>query len=223
LRFPGGGRMRLKTFAKRLYEEYENDAVADSAAALSYYFVFALFPFLFFLATLTAFVPDGGVLKGLDAVLAEAVRVQKRGFTATELNRAKQNLLRSYERTFAERDKRQSAALVGELVRNFLNQEAIPGIEYEYPLAQRLVPGIKLDEVNRLAGDWLGQKNRVIAVNAPEKAGVTVPSASQLLAVFDSVAGRDLAAYDDGNASRSLRYLSRLSASPSVSRCGSAR
>jgi len=154
--------------------------------------------------TLTAFVPDGGVLKGLDAVLAEAVRVQKRGFTATELNRAKQNLLRSYERTFAERDKRQSAALVGELVRNFLNQEAIPGIEYEYPLAQRLVPGIKLDEVNRLAGDWLGQKNRVIAVNAPEKAGVTVPSASQLLAVFDSVAGRDLAAYDDGNASRPL-------------------
>ena len=49
--------MRLKTFAKRLYEEYENDAVADSAAALGYYFVFALFPFLFFLATLTAFIP----------------------------------------------------------------------------------------------------------------------------------------------------------------------
>jgi zinc protease len=154
--------------------------------------------------TLTAFVPDGGVLKGLDAVLAEAVRVQKHGFTATELDRAKQNLLRSYERTYAERDKRQSAALVGELVRNFLNQEAIPGIEYEYPLAQRLVPGINLAEVNRLAGEWLGQRNRVIAVNAPEKPGVIVPSAGQLLAVFDSAAGRDLAAYDDGNASRPL-------------------
>src|SRR6187551_452130 len=49
--------MRLKTFVKRLYEEYENDAVADSAAALAYYFVFALFPFLFFLTTLTAFIP----------------------------------------------------------------------------------------------------------------------------------------------------------------------
>ena len=53
--------------------------------------------------TLTAFVPDGGVLKGLDAVLAEAIRLQKHGFTATELTRAKQNLLRSYERTYAER------------------------------------------------------------------------------------------------------------------------
>ena len=154
--------------------------------------------------TLTAYVPDGGVLRGLDAVLAEAVRVQKHGFTASELSRAKQNLLRSYERTYAERDKRQSAALVGELVRNFLEQEAIPGIEYEYPLAQRLVPGITLADVNRLASDWLSDKNRVITVNAPEKAGVTVPTPAQLLAVFDSVANRQLAAYDDGNASRPL-------------------
>ena len=154
--------------------------------------------------TLTAYVPDGGVLRGLDAVLAEAVRVQKNGFTATELARAKQNLLRSYERTYAERDKRQSAALVGELVRNFLDQEAIPGIEYEYPLAQRLVPGITLADVNRLATVWLSDRNRVIAVNAPEKPGVTVPTPAQLLAVFDSVSGRQLAAYDDGNASRPL-------------------
>jgi len=154
--------------------------------------------------TLTAYVPEGGVLRGLDAVLSEAVRVQKHGFTASELARAKQNLLRSYERTYAERDKRQSSALVGELVRNFLDQEAIPGIEYEYPLAQRLVPPITLADVNRLASDWLTTKNRVITVNAPEKAGVTVPTPAQLLAVFDSVANRQLAAYDDGNASRPL-------------------
>jgi len=49
--------MRFKTFLKRIYEEYENDAVADAAVALGYYFVFALFPFLFFLTTMTAFIP----------------------------------------------------------------------------------------------------------------------------------------------------------------------
>src|SRR5262249_28036337 len=57
MRLPGGGRMETRTLLKRLYEEYENDNVSDSAAALSYYFVFALFPFLFFLAALTAFLP----------------------------------------------------------------------------------------------------------------------------------------------------------------------
>jgi membrane protein len=70
LRFPGGARMRLKTFFRRLYEEYENDAVADSAAALSYYFVFALFPFLFFLTTLTAFVPY--IRQSVDTILTRA-------------------------------------------------------------------------------------------------------------------------------------------------------
>jgi membrane protein len=62
--------MRFKTFLKRLYEEYENDAVADSAAALGYYFVFSLFPFLFFLATLTAFVPY--IRQSVDTIMARA-------------------------------------------------------------------------------------------------------------------------------------------------------
>jgi membrane protein len=46
-----------KTFVKRLYRAYEDHLVATSAASLSYYFVFSLFPFLFFLATLTAYIP----------------------------------------------------------------------------------------------------------------------------------------------------------------------
>jgi membrane protein len=62
--------MRFKAFAKRLYEEYENDAVADSAAALAYYFVFALFPFLFFLTTLTAFIPY--VRRSVDTIMTRA-------------------------------------------------------------------------------------------------------------------------------------------------------
>ena len=70
MRFPGGGRMRFKAFLKRLYEEYENDAVADSAASLAYYFVFALFPFLFFLTTLTAYVPY--VKRSVDTILTRA-------------------------------------------------------------------------------------------------------------------------------------------------------
>jgi membrane protein len=49
--------MRFGTFVRRLYKKFNDDAVTDSAAQLSYYFLFALFPFLFFLVTLTAFLP----------------------------------------------------------------------------------------------------------------------------------------------------------------------
>jgi len=57
LPIPGGGRIGWKALVKALYEEYQKDAVGDSAAALSYYFFFSFFPFLVFLATLTAYIP----------------------------------------------------------------------------------------------------------------------------------------------------------------------
>jgi membrane protein len=67
-------RLRLQLswwgFLKSLYKKYEDHAVADSAAALGYYFVFSLFPFLFFLATLTAFIPH--VRASLDTLMESA-------------------------------------------------------------------------------------------------------------------------------------------------------
>jgi membrane protein len=44
-------------FFEQVYRRYVGDGLAESAAALSYYFVFALFPFLFLLTTLTAYFP----------------------------------------------------------------------------------------------------------------------------------------------------------------------
>jgi len=65
-------RLRLgwRSFFKRLYKRYEDHGVADSAATLGYYFVFSLFPFLFFLATLAAFIPH--VRASVDTLLDRA-------------------------------------------------------------------------------------------------------------------------------------------------------
>ncbi len=51
------GRLSWKDFFKKIYREYNNDNVADTAAVLGYYFVYSLFPFLFFLTTLAAYIP----------------------------------------------------------------------------------------------------------------------------------------------------------------------
>jgi membrane protein len=50
-------RMSWWDLVKEVYREYKKDNVASTAASLSYYFVYSLFPFLFFLTTLTAFIP----------------------------------------------------------------------------------------------------------------------------------------------------------------------
>lgn len=47
----------VAALCKRLYQKYSLDAVATSAAALSYYFVFSLFPFLLFVVALIAYLP----------------------------------------------------------------------------------------------------------------------------------------------------------------------
>jgi zinc protease len=62
---------------------------------------------------------------------------------------------------------------------------------------QRLGPAITLDEVNRATRDLLAGKNRVIAVNAPEKAGVAVPTEAQLIAAYNAVKAKTLEPYKD--------------------------
>ncbi|SEL77256.1 membrane protein [Stigmatella aurantiaca] len=46
-----------REFGRRFIKEFEEDTVTDCAAQLSYYFLFSLFPFLFFLVTLAAYLP----------------------------------------------------------------------------------------------------------------------------------------------------------------------
>lgn len=59
MRLKLGGQLTFVEFWRRLYAEYEKDAVSDTAAQLSYYLLFSLFPFLFFLLALAAYLPIG--------------------------------------------------------------------------------------------------------------------------------------------------------------------
>ncbi|MEE8244613.1 MAG: pitrilysin family protein, partial [Pseudomonadales bacterium] len=132
-------------------------------------------------------VSEGGIERGLAALLTEAERVSRHGFTASELERHKIELLRRMERAYAEREKTNSGAYTFEYVSNFLTGEPIPGVPLEYELHKRFIPGIELADVNRLASEWLSDQNRVILVSAPEKEGVRVPEEATLLNTFVNV------------------------------------
>ena len=154
--------------------------------------------------TLAAAVKDGGVERGLEALLAEAKRVDQFGFLQSELDRARDDLLRGFERAYAERDKTLSASFVDEYVGNYLEAEAIPGIEYEYKLAQSILPSITLSDVNKLASAWITDDNRVIIAQVPVKAGVAIPTESGLLAVFDRAAKTPVLAWTENLSSGAL-------------------
>jgi zinc protease len=147
--------------------------------------------------TLSANVKDGAIEPGLEALLNEAKRVDQFGFLQTELDRQKQSLIRGYERAYDERDKTQSASFVQEYINNFLDAEAIPGIEYEYKLVTELVPTITLADVNKLASNWITDDNRVIIAQSPQKDSVKIPTRAGLLAVFERAAKTKVTAYTE--------------------------
>ena len=148
---------------------------------------------------LGASVKDGEIEKGLERVLLEAERVARYGFTAGELERQKADVLRSYERSYTERDKRESSRLAAEYVRAFLEGEPIPGIAYEYALARRFVPAIQLDEVNEIARAWISDENRVILAASPEKEGVRVPDERALAAVFGAARAATIEPWEEAD------------------------
>jgi zinc protease len=154
-------------------------------------------------ATLMALVREGGIERGLGALITESVRAERFGFTPTELDREKRETLRMYEGAFAERNREESADLADEYIRNFMHREPIPGITYEYGLVRRFVPEVSLEEVNAVAKAWAGG-SRVVLVNAPQRPGVRMPDNAMLASVIASAAKANITPYVDLAASLSL-------------------
>jgi membrane protein len=68
---PGLRGISLREFLRRVWRALDTHATTDTAAQLSYYALFSLFPFLFFLVTLTAWLPLGGAFAELLGNLSE--------------------------------------------------------------------------------------------------------------------------------------------------------
>lgn len=142
-------------------------------------------------------VKDNGMIRGLKAILQEAGRARKFGFTKTELDRQKSEMLSGIENAYSERDKTESSSYASEYIRNFLNGEPSPGIPYEYRMYESYIPAVTLDEVNALSATFMPPKDRVIGEDGPAKAGVSIPNEAVLRPVLDSAAQMEVTRYID--------------------------
>lgn len=143
-----------------------------------------------------------GIEKAVNAVVAESMRVKKFGFTEAELNRAKASLLSEYEKRFNERDKTESERLTNEYVSNFLNKDAIPGIEWEYNFVKNNINAISLNSF-----DGIRQKidldNKFFAF-VTAKAQPGLPSDEQLKSWIESALLKPVEAYHENKIAANL-------------------
>jgi zinc protease len=134
----------------------------------------------------------------LTAVVQEAERAKRFGFTQAELDRAKKSYLNRIEKAYNDRDKTESYRLVEECIRHFLEGEAMPGIEAEFDLTKKIIPSITLQDVNNVLDVIKGDKNKIVTVTGPEAAnGMKLPDSLQLLQLTAAAEKADLKPYEE--------------------------
>jgi len=154
-----------------------------------------------FLGNLDAFTAyavakEGNIQRSIQALLNETSRVKQFGFTATEMARAKTELLRGAEQAYLERNKTRSANYVGQYVGNFTDQEPVISIDYYYNFVKQNLSSIALPEINGLVDQFIRTENRAVVIMAPESDKAKLPGIDQVIGYIDA-AGKDLTAYDD--------------------------
>ena len=144
-----------------------------------------------------AYLNENYIKGGLKTLLEENERVKRYGFTQGELDRFKKDMLNFYEQAYNERDKSESRSYAAEFIRNFLQDEPIPGIAFEYAFMKKYIDGIKLDEINKLSDDFLKEKNRVVVITAPQKEGLKLPGKNDVFQILGDIADTPLSPYRD--------------------------
>ena len=144
-----------------------------------------------------AIAKNDGVKATINALLTESERVKRYGFTATELERTKTDLLSQLEKQYNERDKQKSDAYVWKYYSHYLDAEPVPGIEFDYAFMQGIVPDISLDEINDLAPRWIRDDNRVVVITAPDREDVIIPSAEEIVLMVESIGDKEIEPYID--------------------------
>jgi zinc protease len=130
----------------------------------------------------------GQVEDALRALMTEIRRAQVHGFSEGELERAKADRMAGVEKLFNERDKTESPNFAGEYIRNFLEDEPIPGIEAEFELTKEFLPTIGIDDLNEAISRTFHANDMVVQASEPEKDGVTTVESATLLAILGEMA-----------------------------------
>ncbi|RKE82989.1 M16 family metallopeptidase [Chryseobacterium sp. AG363] len=147
---------------------------------------------------------DGDQLNGLKVLLEEVERAKRFGFTQSELDRAKDQMLSSYEWAYNNKDKNQSGELIDGYVNNFLRQEPIPGITWGYEHIKEILPTIALEQTNRIIKKLVKDDSRVVVITGPKKDNITMPTEAMVLKTFDAVKMADLKPYEEKTKTGSL-------------------
>ena len=135
---------------------------------------------------------DGEALTAFAAALLEAEKLRRFGLTDAEVERAKTEILSQFETRAKKADTRTNSEFVMPLIYNFFDNERFMEPQAEYELVQQLMPMLTAETINQAAQQLITRENMVVIYQAPEKEGLTHPTAEQIQAVIDAVENAEI-------------------------------
>lgn len=124
---------------------------------------------------------EGRETEAYNDLLFQLEKMHRYGFTNAELERVKAEKLSSIEKYYNERNTRKNITLAQECIRHFEDGESMPGAQWEFDYINAVLPLLPLESVNEVAKALI-HPNPTVAISAPEKEGVNIPSDEQIIA-----------------------------------------
>ena len=110
--------------------------------------------------------------EALEAVIREHERIMQHGFTDSELERVKTNMLTSLRSALKDADKTNNEQYIQDMQSNFLEKSGMVSTEDYVAAAEKIIPTITAKEVSDQVKKWWKADNRTILVSGPSE-GVT--------------------------------------------------
>lgn len=147
--------------------------------------------------TTLALVKENHIKEAMNALVTEINRARQFGFTASEYERARTNILKGYESAYNERENQRNSSYTSEYANHFSDGGYTPGIEMEYTMINQIAPAIPVEQINQLFQKLVTDKNIVISLMAPEKEGLALPTEAELLAMYREAGKIPVEAYQE--------------------------
>ena len=141
---------------------------------------------------LSAACKDGESLKALEALMTEAEKMKRFGFTDAEIERAKSSILASFESEEKRAESRKNPEFVNPIINNFLENKAFMDPATEHQLAQMVLSQLNSQVINQVAQTIITPANMVVLVEAPEKEGLVNPGEAEVTAVIKKVQSAEI-------------------------------
>jgi len=174
----------ISTMIQNRFQEITQQANAPFVAAFAYYGELVRTQDAFFFIAIPN---EGRELAGLEALAIEAEKIRRYGFTVSEFERAKTDLLRTVENRYNERNNKRNNALVQTYISHFLTASPIPGVEWEFGWLQAMLPHLNVSMVNEVVASYIPENgfNTIVTIMAPEHPAVNLPTEELALATLD--------------------------------------